>query len=114
MDGTVLEDDEFSLGAQWEQLRERLAAAGGRLIGELEACWQELQTLLSTQLERLAAGAPADDPARPLFLEPFGQWEARQPCPRALRALEAYDRALDEIARSLPDSLPVGGPAALR
>jgi len=113
MDATVLEDDDVLLSAQWGQLRERLAAIHGRLLGELEASWQESRAPLSGQSARLAAGEPAADLARTLFLEPFSQWEMRQPCQRALRALEAYDRALDEAVRSLPASLPASGPLAL-
>ncbi len=115
------------LAKQWSKLTERLDSANDRLMAEMEGCWRDLQSLLESQTANLNATVPATleaegleafrkaraEAARGLLAEPLAQWERRRPYKRAMMAIESYDRSLEELARSLPESVEANGPQAL-
>lgn len=108
------------------KLLSRLKPLNEILTAELESCWRDLQNLLSGQIELLKAAAQPEMPetslavfrtaraeaGRKLLIEPMSQWERRRPYRRALAALESYDRSLEELILSLPETIETKGTQA--
>jgi len=116
-----------SFKKDWSGFLERFDSANDRLIGELENCWRELQTALENQIRQIEA-IPLKTFDQPVldnfqkargelsqrFLhEPLAQWERRQPFKRASMAIERYDRNVEDLIRTLPETVSVNGPMAL-
>lgn len=119
--------DPHTLAEQWAQFSVGFASVGNRLTRELEECFQDLRGILEGQTEQLAA-MPAELLDRPelsrfheiraenagrLLVEPVARWERRRPYKRAMLAIESYERSLQELIRSLPESVDVSGRQAL-
>ena len=111
------------LGQLWESLSGDLEARNQRHIEDLEASWQDLSALLDAvetdlpwaaenkweagKLDSLRAlfGEQADR----LLLGPLARCERLRPQGRALAAIEDHRAGLDDLSRSLPETLPVSG-----
>ena len=118
---------ESPIAEHWPRFLERLAAANDRLISEMETCWREMQAILehqlgyleSTPVPRLAQPGLDDfqqtraEVSRRLLIESLAQWDRRRPYQRTLMALETYDRSLEDLIKSLPESVSVNGHQAL-
>ncbi|MBX7222810.1 MAG: ATP-binding protein [Blastocatellia bacterium] len=116
-----------SLKEAWRIFNERLGVLNHRLTRDLEECRSDLAGLLAGQMEKLE-NILSNLPTSPNLLafqmlrtkaanqslkEPLAQWEQRRPYKRALLAFEAFDRNLEELVRSLPETVPVAGPELL-
>ena len=127
MDRNSIFNSQPLLSEHWDRFTERLTALNERLLRELVSCWRDMQTILTTQVEAaeaveqlaLVATSLADyqkaraAESQQLLFDPLVQWERRRPYKRAMMALESYDRGLEELIKSLPESCPVSGTAAL-
>lgn len=116
-----------TLPEQWARFSANLNSLDERLMRELEVCWQDLQGILENQLEQLRTTSPDSinqpslkvfrvaraEAGRALLTEPLLQWERRRPYKRAMLALDAYDRGLKELIRSLPESVEASGAQAI-
>ncbi len=118
-------DSEFA--NNWARVLERLGLSNDRLFAELEASWRDLETILDghlDQVNRLAAEKTSPEEldqfqrarqqlASTLLIEPVRQWDRTRPYKGALRAIETYDRSLDDLINSLPETVETDGIQAL-
>jgi hypothetical protein len=78
-------------------------------IKELRAFISNAQSLIEIEnFEQVRESA-----ASKILTEPFQQLERRKPFNRALAAFDSYDRRLDDLVRSLPETCPLNGPGTL-
>jgi uncharacterized protein YukE len=112
------------LEGQWRKAVDRFQTCYDQLISELDGCWRDQQTLLEALLRRLdEAPSPAHRErglldfhaersalAEKLLHQPISQWERRRSSWRALKAVEAYQRSLEDLVKLLPESVSVTGP----
>jgi hypothetical protein len=125
MNVSTLNLAQTTLADVWPDFAAGLDTAHARLQQELEDCWRDAQKTLDSQLrqlqdmtwkapsELLAYQAERAKAARLLLREPLNQWEQRRPYKRAMLALDSYDRSLEELVRTLPESVDVTGPQAI-
>jgi hypothetical protein len=111
----------------WSTLSERLGSANDQLISELESCVSAVRLCLEAQIKELRAFISnaqslieienfeqvRESAASKILTEPFQQLERRKPFNRALAAFDSYDRRLDDLVRSLPETCPLNGPGTL-
>ncbi len=112
-----------TFGEEWSRLLERLAFSNDRLLQELESSWRDLQTVLQSQIDQLQSFSLPDtnqptidefqktrqQAGRNILTGPLSRWERRRPYRRALKAVENYDRSLEDLIKSLPVSVSVSG-----
>ncbi len=111
------------LTERWPPVLAQLQAADARLAEEIGECWRLWRSIVDAQRRGAEgpAALPADevalaayhrarsDSARRCLHEPLVLWEQHRPYRRALLAVERYDQSLEEIVRSLPESVQTSG-----
>jgi hypothetical protein len=127
METLKLTKTDATLPEQWERFSERFSALNDRLIIDLENCWRDLKSILERQLEHPRTTAPLTidqvslesyrkmrkEEGQRLLIDPLTQWERRCPYKRAMIVIEAYDRNLEELIKSLPESVEASGRQAI-
>ncbi|HKX26867.1 MAG TPA: ATP-binding protein [Blastocatellia bacterium] len=117
-----------SLPEHWVRLSQRFGTLNYRLLRELDSYWGDLQSILEDQFEqlRLPTISVSMNPigldafrrlrakaVRRLLIDPLKQWERCRPYRRAMLAIESYDRGLEELGKSLPETIKTSGPQVL-
>lgn len=104
----------------WHRLEKRLRACGERLVKDLDECRRSIASLVD--LHRTAPEIDGEwrsleeyrrrrhEVVERLFLTQLAEWERRRPFRRAIEAIDAYEREIAEIVRSLPESIATTGP----
>ena len=120
-------DPASPFGEQWLKLSGRLKTLNEGAVAELEACWKDLHANLESQqlqVVRLVDLSLSDlnletfriqrlEMATSLLGDSVQHWGRRRPYRRALMAVEAYDRGIEDLIRSLPISISVSGTEAV-
>jgi hypothetical protein len=115
--------DEQSFSSTWEWLQTEVEARSSQYAAELEAAWAELASLLHAQIaafERETSSVAQhtgltslrhlmSDVADRLLFEMVHFYRKVRPQERALAALETYEAGLEDLTRSLPQTIAVQG-----
>ncbi len=116
------------LVAEWKSMLATLDFGKAQLIGEFRACLKEVEQIHEAHLKVLESFKPEElefttlellektvaRVSRKVVEEHYEQWEQRKPFKRAMKAVETYERRLEDAARSMPAAVQLTGTALVQ
>lgn len=106
-----------SFAESWNRFTDLLQKFNKDLVIELEYCYRDIEKIIKLQISQELPNLSQETPSLEQFLDIYqetkqnffiniiAEWEKKRPYKRALIAVESYEKKIQELINSLPNSL---------